>query len=430
MLHPTKGFSGVPTAVLKRRWRKGVPRGWRRAAWPELMDHGPAEFKTAAGLRQITYQSLVNSPPSSYDEVIEKDVVRTFPRHARFATAVADGGRSAGGDDEAAAISSLRRILRAYAALDKECGYCQGMNYVAGLLLLACDSASRSPNDPSASSDAADDEERCFWLLVATARGPRTRLRDLYLPSMVGCRRALYAYDAFLRKLRPKLAAHLERENVQPAMYATHWFVTVFAAQFPAPFAARASVSVMRGGQGIWSYVRGVLPDPAGADSNAAHLSSKSAHFASDAADVVFAFARAARFRSFFAPRAASCSSRERRSSRASSSRASTLAQCSASARSRASLRRVSSADSAPWYPPPAPKRPRIGLCSSSTHLEPFHVAPGGPVRSGSTPSLAPGEPTSLAYPIRSSTRHPRACAHDAHSISDEPTKAQRAKNA
>ena len=68
MLHPTKGFSGVPTAVLKRRWRKGVPRGWRRAAWPELMDHGPAEFKTAAGLRQITYQSLVNSPPSSYDE--------------------------------------------------------------------------------------------------------------------------------------------------------------------------------------------------------------------------------------------------------------------------------------------------------------------------------------------------------------------------
>ena len=156
MLHPTKGFSGVPTAVLKRRWRKGVPRGWRRAAWPELMDHGPAEFKTAAGLRQITYQSLVNSPPSSYDEVIEKDVVRTFPRHARFATAVADGGRSAGGDDEAAAISSLRRILRAYAALDKECGYCQGMNYVAGLLLLACDSASRSPNDPSASSDAAD----------------------------------------------------------------------------------------------------------------------------------------------------------------------------------------------------------------------------------------------------------------------------------
>ena len=82
----------------------------------------------------------------------------------------------AGGDDEAAAISSLRRILRAYAALDKECGYCQGMNYVAGLLLLACDSASRSPNDPCASSDAADDEERCFWLLVATAPVSYTHL--------------------------------------------------------------------------------------------------------------------------------------------------------------------------------------------------------------------------------------------------------------
>jgi len=245
MVHPTRGLARAKAdpstrSVLKRRWRKGVPRGWRRAAWPELLDHGPDEFRTAAALRQITFQSLVDSPPAQYDEVIEKDVVRTFPRHARFATSVIDGGRSAGGAAEAKAISSLRRILRSYAALDPACGYCQGMNYVASFLLLACDSAQRSPNDPSASLDASNDEERCFWLFVAAARGPRTKLRELYLPSMVGCRRALFTHEELLRKLRPRLAAHLEQENVLPTMYATHWFVTLFSAQFPAGFAARA----------------------------------------------------------------------------------------------------------------------------------------------------------------------------------------------
>ncbi len=32
--------------------------------------------------------------------------------------------------------AALRRVLRAYAAYDQEVGYCQGMNFVAGLLLM------------------------------------------------------------------------------------------------------------------------------------------------------------------------------------------------------------------------------------------------------------------------------------------------------
>ena len=244
MVHPTRGLARAKAdpstrSVLKRRWRKGVPRGWRRAAWPELLDHGPDEFRTAAALRQITFQSLVDSPPAQYDEVIEKDVVRTFPRHARFATSVVDGGRSAGGAAEAKAISSLRRILRAYAALDPACGYCQGMNYVASFLLLACDSAQRSPNDPSASSDASDDEERCFWLFVAAARGPRTKLRELYLPSMVGCRRALFTHEELLRKLRPRLAAHFTKLEFPLTLIGLRWFLCLFAADLSAQSTCR-----------------------------------------------------------------------------------------------------------------------------------------------------------------------------------------------
>ena len=210
----------------------------------------------------------------------------------------------------------------------------------------------------------------------------------------------------------------------------------VLTSSFVAPFAALRSVSVMRGGQGTRSYVSVGYAEDASSDSNAAHLRSKSAHFSSDADDAfaldAFSFAFAfSRFRSFFSRAFSSRLPPGARASSLASSSRSTRAQCSASANSRASLRRVSSSDSAPWYPPPpTPKRPRVGLCASSTHLEPFHVAPGGPVRSGSTPSLAPRDETSLAYPSRSSTRYPRACAHDAHSTSDEPMKAQRATNA
>ena len=31
--------------------------------------------------------------------------------------------------------NALRRMLHAYSALDVECGYCQGMGFIAGLLL-------------------------------------------------------------------------------------------------------------------------------------------------------------------------------------------------------------------------------------------------------------------------------------------------------
>lgn len=53
---------------------------------------------------------------------------RTFPRLAMFAS---DDG-----------IAALWRVLRAYALHDPVVGYCQGMNFVAGLLLLHLDEPS------------------------------------------------------------------------------------------------------------------------------------------------------------------------------------------------------------------------------------------------------------------------------------------------
>ena len=53
---------------------------------------------------------------------IGKDIDRTFPGHALF--------------EGAKGQNSLRRILSAFALHNPEMGYCQGLNFVAGFLLL------------------------------------------------------------------------------------------------------------------------------------------------------------------------------------------------------------------------------------------------------------------------------------------------------
>ena len=49
---------------------------------------------------------------------------RTFPGHPYFATQLGSGQLS------------LFNLLKAYSLLDKEVGYCQGLSFVAGILLM------------------------------------------------------------------------------------------------------------------------------------------------------------------------------------------------------------------------------------------------------------------------------------------------------
>ena len=86
-------------ALLKRRVRKGVPRAWRRAAWPMLLavdygtarraNAGPGRFREEAARRNITYAQLARDsagprPPDSVEDVIERDLARTSLRPSLF----------------------------------------------------------------------------------------------------------------------------------------------------------------------------------------------------------------------------------------------------------------------------------------------------------------------------------------------------------
>ena len=104
-------------------------------------------------------------------------------------------------------------ICKAYALFDEDVCYEQGMNFIAMPLLF---------NMP---------EEEAFCLFVRMMN--KYGLRDLFKPDMPGLHLHLYQFERLLEDRMPALYCHLHRRGVSPQLYATQWFLTLFAYRFP-----------------------------------------------------------------------------------------------------------------------------------------------------------------------------------------------------
>jgi ecotropic viral integration site 5 protein len=74
-------------------------------------------------------------------------------------------------------------------------------------------------------------EAEAFCLLVRLMKG--YRLRQLFLPEMPGSHLHLYQYDRLIEEHLPAVHVHLARQGVRSNMYASQWFLTLFAYKFP-----------------------------------------------------------------------------------------------------------------------------------------------------------------------------------------------------
>lgn len=130
---------------LKRYVRKGIPAEWRGDAWwyfargQEILNRNK-DLYDALLMKMRSLQDKPDSQQPSDWEIIERDLNRTFPDNVHFQR------RNAG--QEPHMIQSLRRVLIAFSLYNPHIGYCQSMNFLAGLLLLFLD------------------EEKSFWMLV------------------------------------------------------------------------------------------------------------------------------------------------------------------------------------------------------------------------------------------------------------------------
>ena len=74
-------------------------------------------------------------------------------------------------------------------------------------------------------------EEEAFCLLVRMMN--QYKLREMFIQEMPGLHLHLYQFERLLEDLEPALYCHLHRKGVSPQLYATQWFLTLFAYRFP-----------------------------------------------------------------------------------------------------------------------------------------------------------------------------------------------------
>lgn len=75
------------------------------------------------------------------------------------------------------------------------------------------------------------DEVDAFSLLVKLMN--KYGLREMFIHDMPGLHRSLFLFERLLEDLEPAVYCHLRRRGVPPQLYATQWFLTLFAYRFP-----------------------------------------------------------------------------------------------------------------------------------------------------------------------------------------------------
>eukprot|EP00070_Physeter_catodon_P040982 XP_028347876.1 TBC1 domain family member 1 isoform X17 [Physeter catodon] len=187
---------------------QGVPRHHRGEIWKFLAEqyHLKHPFPSKQQPKDTPYKELLKQL-TSHQHSILIDLGRTFPTHPYFSAQLGAGQLS------------LYNILKAYSLLDQEVGYCQGLSFVAGILLLHMG------------------EEEAFNMLKFLMFD--MGLRKQYRPDMIILQIQMYQLSRLLHDYHRDLYNHLEEHEIGPSLYAAPWFLTVFASQFPLGFVAR-----------------------------------------------------------------------------------------------------------------------------------------------------------------------------------------------
>ncbi len=113
--------------------------------------------------------------------------------------------------------ASLRRVLLAFAVLDPHVGYCQGMNFMAALLLRVFNGH----------------EVTALYMLMLLVR--RYGMSRMFSSGLSGADVAFKQMDASLAHCIPMLSRHLASQEISCAMYAAGWYMTVFSSQSTLP---------------------------------------------------------------------------------------------------------------------------------------------------------------------------------------------------
>ena len=219
---PTDTPSRFPSRSPKteRYIRKGIPPAWRGPAWFYYAG-GDAYLEKHAGLYTSHVSRSEGELSGPEKESIERDLHRTFPDNVHFKPDLRSSGFST---PELPLLGSLRRVLRAFALHNPRIGYCQSLNFLAGLLLLFLP------------------EEKAFWMLHI--------ITTVYLPgthelSLEGTNVDLWILMLALKSILPHIWTKVgaaggsgddvnESAKLPPiSLCTTSWFMSLFIGTLP-----------------------------------------------------------------------------------------------------------------------------------------------------------------------------------------------------
>eukprot|EP00045_Choanoeca_perplexa_P008809 m.82762 g.82762 ORF g.82762 m.82762 type:complete len:989 (+) comp14633_c1_seq1:70-3036(+) len=184
---------------IKTLVKKGVPDSLRRQVWLKLakVENSPMESQYPLLLKQ---ECLVL-------DSIKWDLERTFPGHPKFQEKDGEGQ------------VQLMHLNMAYSIFDEEIGYVQGLSFITAVLLLHLP------------------EESAFVLFVQIMH--EYGLRELFKAGFENLQIRLYQLSKLMEEQLPELHAHFKELNIETHMYASQWFLTLFATKFSLPLVYR-----------------------------------------------------------------------------------------------------------------------------------------------------------------------------------------------
>ncbi|ORM40572.1 EVI5-like protein [Babesia sp. Xinjiang] len=187
-------FAKAHWNTFLRRTNRGIPQKYRWASWKVAV-----KFNQCFATLAPQYETFA-SQNNEYTSIIQIDVPRTFPELKIF---------------DVEAQQQLSRILLAYANYHPEVGYCQGMNFVAGMLLLV--------------SGFNETESWVGFVGLMKEFG----LAEFYKPSFPLIQKYIRAFEALAAEMWPDLHQHFQREEISVAVFLNQWFLTMFVIILP-----------------------------------------------------------------------------------------------------------------------------------------------------------------------------------------------------
>ncbi|GLD52009.1 growth hormone-regulated TBC protein 1-A-like protein [Lates japonicus] len=179
--------------TVKRYVRKGVPNEHRARIWmaasgaQEQLESKPGYYQSLLAMEHDT----------KLKETIHTDMHRTFPDNILFQ-----------GKVEPSLQTALYKVLLAYGHHNKAVGYCQGMNFIAGYLIII-----------------TKDEEKSFWLMDALLG---RILPDYYSPAMLGLKTDQEVLGELVKTKAPAVGQLMAQYPGIWTLVVSRWFICLY----------------------------------------------------------------------------------------------------------------------------------------------------------------------------------------------------------